>query len=147
MKLDEFINKYINTKIDFDGVFGAQCVDLFRQYCKDVLNIPHTGSCSTSGGAIDLFLDYEKMPLEKKYFKKLSANKAYNDIIFKYGDVAIWNKTSNNKYGHVAIVIGKTDGKNILVFEQNGITQNGAKLSVRNISNMLGVLRFNGGSK
>ena len=36
MKLDEFINKYINTKVDFDGAFGAQCVDLFRQYCKDV---------------------------------------------------------------------------------------------------------------
>ena len=122
-------------------------MDLFRQYCKDVLNIPHTGSCSTSGGAIDLFLDYEKMPLEKKYFKKLPANKAYNDIIFKYGDVVIWNKTSGNKYGHVAIVIGKIDSKNILVFEQNGITQNGAKLSVRSISNMLGVLRFNGGSK
>ena len=74
MKLDEFINKYINTKVDFDKAFGAQCVDLFRQYCKDVLNIPHTGSCSTTGGAIDLFLDWEKMPLEKKYFKKILIN-------------------------------------------------------------------------
>ena len=37
MKLDEFINKYINTKVDFNNAFGAQCVDLYRQYCKKEL--------------------------------------------------------------------------------------------------------------
>ena len=60
MKLDEFINKYINTKVDFDNAFGAQCVDLFRQYCKDVLDIPHTGSVD---GAKDIYLNYYKMNL------------------------------------------------------------------------------------
>ena len=147
MKLDEFINKYINTKVDFDKAFGAQCVDLFRQYCKDVLQIPHTGSCSTTGGAIDLFLDWEKMPLEKKYVKKILVNKAYNDISFKFGDVIVWNKTNTNKYGHVAIFISKVDNKNVLVFEQNGIKQDGAKLSTRVMDNMLGVLRFDWSGK
>ena len=144
MKLDEFINKYINTKVDFDKAFGAQCVDLFRQYCKAVLNIPHTGSCSTTGGAIDLFLDWEKMPLEKKYFKKILINNL-KEII--YGDVIIWNSTQSNKYGHVAIALAKIDIKNILVFEQNGIKQDGAKLSIRSIDNMLGVLRFDWSGK
>lgn len=139
MKLDEFINKYINTKVDFDNAFGAQCVDLFRQYCKDVLNIPHTGAVE---GAKDLFLKWERMPLEKKYFKKIPVNKAYNDIEMEFGDIVVWDETPNNKYGHVAILISKIDEKSILVFEQNGIKQNGAKLTLKSIENMLGVLRF-----
>lgn len=141
MDLNEFINKHINTKADFDGVYGAQCVDLFRQYCKDVLNIPHTGSVE---GAKDLFLNYEKMPLEKKYFKKIPANKTLN---MKFGDVVIWDKTPANKYGHVAIFITKIGETNILVFEQNGITQNGAKLTYKTIENILGVLRFDWSGK
>ncbi len=43
MTLDEFVKKYLGKKVDYDGQYGAQCVDLFRQYCKDVLGIPHTG--------------------------------------------------------------------------------------------------------
>ena len=43
MTLDEFVEKYNGKKIDYDGHYGAQCVDVFRQYCKDVLAIPHTG--------------------------------------------------------------------------------------------------------
>lgn len=63
MKLNDFINKNLNKKIDYDKVFGSQCVDVFRQYCEDVLNIPHTGSVE---GAKDLYLNYEKLPLEQK---------------------------------------------------------------------------------
>ena len=136
MKLDEFINKNINKKVDFDGAFGAQCVDLFRQYCKDVLNIPHTGAVE---GAKDLFLKYNNLPLEKKYFKKYSTNK------FKTGDIIIWNETKTNKYGHVAILILSTSDNKVLVFEQNGFKQDGAKLSIRTTENILGVLRYNGG--
>lgn len=137
MKLDEFINKYINTKVDFDNAFGAQCVDLFRQYCKDVLNIPHTGAVE---GAKDIFLNYDKLPLEQKYFKKYSTNNP------KPADVIIWNETKTNKYGHIAIVVSSLSNNKVLVFEQDGFKQDGAKLSIRTTENMLGVLRFNGGN-
>lgn len=136
MKLDEFINKYIKTKVDFDGAFGAQCVDLFRQYCKDVLNIPHTGAVES---AKDLFLKYDDLPLEKKYFKKYSINCP------EPADVIIWGQTKTNKYGHVAIVVSFLGDNKVLVFEQDGFKQNGAKLSIRTMENILGVLRFNGG--
>ena len=137
MKLDEFINKYINTKVDFDNAFGAQCVDLFRQYCKDVLNIPHTGAVE---GAKDVFLNYDKLPLEQKYFKKYSINCP------KPADVIIWNETKTNKYGHIAIVVSSLSNNKVLVFEQDGFKQDGAKLSIRTTENMLGILRFNGGN-
>ena len=136
MKLDEFINKYINTKVDFDNAFGAQCVDLFRQYCKDVLNIPHTGAVE---GAKDVFLNYDKLPLEQKYFKKYSTNNP------KPADVIIWNETKTNKYGPIAIVVSSLSNNKVLVFEQDGFKQNGAKLAIRTIENTLGILRFNKG--
>lgn len=135
MTLEDFVKKYNGKKVDYDGAYGAQCVDLFRQYVKECLGISeHTGSCATSGGAKDLFLDYDKMPIEKKYFIK---SKSKNWIP---GDVLIWDKTDKNQYGHVAIFLAKL-GNGLLVFEQNGITQCGAEIQIRTRDNMLGYLR------
>lgn len=135
MLLDDFVKKYEGKKVDFDGVFGAQCVDLVRQYWKEGLGIPeHTGPCSTTGGAKDLFLDYEKMPNEKKYFIRLPKK---NPIA---GDVLIWDSSISNPYGHVAICLG-TLGSSFIVFEQDGFKQDGAKINIRSNQNFLGYLR------
>lgn len=133
MNLAEFSNKTIKTKVDFDGVYGAQCVDLFRQYCKDVLSIPHTGGVE---GAKDLYLKYDKLPLEQKYFELLPPYYTPSP-----GDVAIWNETKSNQYGHVAIVLGSIPGVKLLVLEQNGFTQNGTEIKYRLTDNLLGYLR------
>ena len=141
MTLEEFVKKYNGKKVDYDGVYGAQCVDLFRQYAKEGLGIKeHTGPCATSGGAKDLFLDYDKMPIEKKYFKKSTAR------TYAPGDVLVWDSTEKNKYGHVAILLAKL-GTSVIVFEQNGITLNGAEITVRDTKKLLGYLRYKGGSK
>lgn len=132
MTLADFINKYNGKKVDFDNAFGAQCVDLFRQYCREVLEIPHTGAVE---GAKDLFLKYYKMEGERKYFSIHSSG------LFAFGDVAIWDGNEINKYGHVALFLAEVDRDNILVFEQNGLKQDGAKLAIRSKKNLLGVLR------
>ena len=135
MTIVEFVKKYNGKKVDYDGVFGAQCVDLFRQYVLDVLGISeHTGSCSTSGGAKDLYLDYNKMPLEKKYFVRIT-NKS-----FVPGDVLVWDESVTNNFGHVAIYLGNLDN-DFIVFEQNGITQDGAKIALKSRERLLGGLR------
>lgn len=135
MTLEEFVKKYNGKCVDFDGVYGAQCVDLFRQYAKECLEIPeHTGPCATSGGAKDLFLDYSKMPIEQKYFNAIRTTSP------KAGDVLIWGSTASNKYGHVAICIGKLNNS-LIVFEQDGFKQDGAKINLRSKENLLGVLR------
>ena len=131
MTLDEFLTKWAGKKCDFDKVYGAQCVDLFRQFCQDVLAIPHTGGVE---GAKDLFLNYDKMPLEKKYFIRITANPVC-------GDVAIWGATSSNKYGHVAIVIGVMAAGSLLVAEQDGLKQDGVKFRIRGSEYLLGFLR------
>ena len=136
MTLEEFVNKYNGKPVDFDGVYGAQCVDLARQYWKEKEGIKeHTGSCATTGGAKDLFLDYDKMPLEKKYFTRVKTKSP------KAGDVVIWDSTDKNEFGHVAICLGLLGTDTVIVFEQNGFKQDGAKVNVRSKKNMLGVLR------
>ena len=141
MTLEEFVKKYNGKKVDYDNAFGPQCVDLPRQYWKEVGGIlEHTGPCATSGGAKDLFLDYDKMPIEKKYFKRSTAKN------YQPGDVLVWDKTDKNKYGHVAIFLAKL-GTALIVFEQNGITLNGAEIVVRDTGNILGYLRYKGGTK
>lgn len=136
MDLESFVKIYNGQKVDYDGFYGYQCVDLFRQYCKDSLLIPeHTGGCSTSGGAKDLYIDYPKMEKEKKYFNRYSANKN-----FVSGDVLIWNETDTNRFGHVAIYLGKL-GNSLLVFEQDGLKQDGARINIRSKNNLLGILR------
>lgn len=140
MNLEEFVNKYNGKKVDFDGAFGAQCVDLFRQYNKDVWGNPHTGAVE---GAKDLFLNYEKLPTEKKLLDIVPAN---TNRIF-HGDVAVWGASASNKYGHVAIVVGFLGNQSLLVFEQDGFKQDGAKLNVRSRDNLLGFLRKKSVSK
>lgn len=135
MNVEEFVKKYTGKKVDFDGVYGAQCVDLFRQYAKECLGISeHTGPCSTTGGAKDLFIDYPKMPIEKKYFIR-ETKKAMSP-----GDILIWDSTETNKYGHVAIYLGKLNN-DLIVFEQDGFKQDGAKINLRSRTNLLGYLR------
>lgn len=127
MTLNEFVLKYRGQKVDFDKAYGAQCVDLFRQYCHDVLNIPHTGAVL---GAKDIWLDYNNMPLEQKYFIKVKGTP-------RAGDILVWD---GGQYGHVAIFMAMC-GSNYIVFEQDGYKQDGAKINLLKPSGLLGALR------
>lgn len=133
MTLDEFVEKYNGKKIDYDGAYGAQCVDVFRQYCKDVLSIPHTGAVV---GAEELFTKYDVLPLEKKYFHRI----AYEGVIPGTGDVVIFSASASNAYGHVAIILSAND-KELTVFEQDGFKQDGAHIGTWDYKRVLGSLR------
>lgn len=134
MTLTQFIKKYQGTKVDFDKAFGAQCVDLFRQYCFDVWNIEYTGAVE---GAKELFANYESMPTAMRYL-----NRTADGLLADYsvGDVLVWGATPTNKYGHVAILVAVYNTKNFIVFEQDGFKQDGAKLVMRSRENLLGCL-------
>lgn len=131
MTLDEFVKHYETKQVDYDGAFGSQCVDLFRQYSKEVLNIKeHTG---TVDGAKDLYLNFDKMPLMKKYFEKVYTPHK--------GDIVVFGESSINKYGHVAIVLYATN-KTIVTYEQDGFKQNkGSYIGLWNYERVLGFLR------
>lgn len=88
MTLKEFVLKYIGKFVDFDKHYGNTCVDLYRQYCQEVLGVPQTPPVA---GASDLWntTKFQKIP---------------NTILGvpQAGDIVIWGKGLNG-YGHVGI--------------------------------------------
>lgn len=127
MNLTAFINKYLGTKVDFDGKFGAQCVDLYRRYCADVLEVPQTPGVT---GAKDI--------IKNPGVLSVTTENALAD--YTRGDVLIWGATKANKYGHVAILVSIYNTKYFIVLEQDGFKQDGVKLAFRSRENLLGCL-------
>ena len=127
MTLTQFIKKYQGTKVDFDGKFGAQCVDLFRQYCAEVLEVPQPPAVE---GAKDIIKNPGKLSVTKD---SLLAD-------YSRGDVLIWGATKTNPYGHVAILVSVYNTKYFVVLEQDGFKQDGCKLAFRSRENLLGCL-------
>ena len=123
MTLKRFVVTYNGQKVDWDKAHGYQCVDLFRQYCKDVLNVEQ---CPSVDGAKDLW--------EKHGCLKQTTGS------YAPGDVLIYGATKSNPYGHVCILVSLLDSDTFIVFEQNGFEQTGAKLTVRDKTNLLGGL-------
>lgn len=130
MTTTEFIKTYLGKKVDYDKAFDAQCVDLYRQYCHD-FGIPHTGAVE---GAKDLWFKFSENK-EHLYFNRMTV------LMAELGDVIIWDATSTNRFGHVAIFIANLEDGEILVFEQNGFKKDGAKFAIRKKDNCLGILK------
>ena len=127
MTLTQFIKQNLGSKVDFDGRFGAQCVDLYRQYCADVLCVPQSPAVD---GAKDIINNPGTL--------KVTRDSALAD--YSRGDVLIWGATSSNKYGHVAILVSVYNTKYFVVLEQDGFKQDGVKLAFRSRENLLGCL-------
>lgn len=127
MTLTQFIKTNQGKKVDFDGKYGAQCVDLYRAYCRDVLDIQQTPAVA---GAKDI--------ITKPGVLEVTRDSALAD--YSRGDVLVWDATSSNKYGHVAILVAVYNTKYFIVFEQDGFKQDGAKLAFRSREGLLGCL-------
>ena len=132
MNLTQFIKTNQGKKVDFDGKYGAQCVDLYRAYCRDVLDIQQTPAVA---GAKDI--------ITKPGVLEVTRDSALAD--YSRGDVLVWDATSSNKYGHVAILVAVYNTKYFVVFEQDGFKQDGAKLAFRSREGLLGCLWRKGG--
>ena len=93
MTFDQFITKYNGKGIDFDGAFGFQCVDLYRQYVQEVVRVPQSPPVP---GAKDIWNTY--LP---RYFTRIS-NSPLN--VPQKGDIVIWG-TGYGPWGHVGVFI------------------------------------------
>lgn len=105
---DDFINKYDGKAIDFDGSYGNQCFDLYRQYCKEVLNIPQSPPTGTTG-AVTIATNYLSKYLDK--YENTPTG------VPEKGDILVWGKTYGF-YGHVAVFISG-DVNGFTSFDQN----------------------------
>lgn len=132
MNTKDFFTQFNNKKIDFDGYYGAQCMDLYRQYCKNVLDIPQSPSVN---GAAEVWNSYLS-----KYFVKIT-----NTItgVPKEGDIIVWNKQLNG-YGHIAIC-QSANVWNFTSFDQNFPIGSKCHFQKHNYKNVLGWLRLKRG--
>lgn len=103
--VDTFVGQWNGKYADFDGAYGAQCVDLFNFYNRDVVKAPRIAV----GTAAQLF-----GAAPASHYEKLPANAAP-----RKGDVAVWGTSwPYTSAGHVAIVLADQGG-NIQVLTQN----------------------------
>lgn len=93
MTLSDFIGINNGRKLDYDKFYGAQCVDLYRFYLKDVLRVPQSPAVK---GAADLWVNYRSQDFLRIPNTPLG--------IPQPGDVMIWNRNTGAGAGHVAIV-------------------------------------------
>lgn len=124
MKLQQFINKYSGKKVDYDKKFGAQCVDLYRFYLRDVWKLPQTPPVK---GAYQIM-----NTLPKTYDKFING-------LPQAGDVVTWNEQYTEN-GHVAIVI-EANGSKFKSFDQNNPPNSPCAIRDHTYKNVIGWFR------
>jgi len=129
MIFDSFIRKYLGKKVDFDGCYEGQCVDLYRQYVEKVLGFPQSVSVK---GAVNIW-----DTAQHKYYSFIKNTlKAIPDK----GDIIIWNKKIAKGLGHVAIFLtGNT--KSFVSLDQNWPTLNKVTKTKHDYKNVIGWLQ------
>ena len=103
--IDSFFSRWLNRGANYDGVFGNQCVDVFKYYNREVVNGPEV-----SGNAIAYWTNYPKA----KYTKILNSWWA----VPQKGDVMIWGANRVLPLGHIAIC-SEASWYSFKSFEQN----------------------------
>ena len=102
----EYYLEVINKRFDEDGVYGCQCVDGFKHFCRTQLgfDISHKSICSPTGYATSIWDNFESLGLNK-YFDKVPSNQMVD------GDWTIWGMNSKScPSSHVAMF--RLDNKN-----------------------------------
>ena len=132
-------NNQVGKWRDFDGAYGAQCVDFFNFYLKEVFGIAKP---------IDAFpVSYAaQLPNYVGNVAGWQAIANYYDFIPQPGDIAIWGTAYNGGYGHVAVIIAAdmnqmtTIGQNEYSPWDGGDNASAAKIT-RNYNGFWGVIR------
>lgn len=133
MKYDEFISTYNGKATDYDGAYGAQCVDLIKLYLDKVFGI----KAGSWGNAKYYWINFDKHSELTKNFTKVSNTAS---SIPQKGDIMVWNGNAGSGCGHVAICTGEGTTSYFYSYDQNW---NGKKMHKvkHEYDNVYGVLR------
>lgn len=110
MLFSKWVKNNLGNKIDYDGVYGVQCVDLIKSYIKNVLEIEP----QSIGNAID----YYKKRNRIKYLKDNFTAYDYSDSFkFHKGDIIVMQGSSS--YGHIAVCTGEYNKGGVYAYDEN----------------------------
>lgn len=111
---ENFKNQWLGQRIDYDHVYGYQCVDLILQYIYECFGL---GS-GVWGNAIDYWTK-TSAPLLTKFNREATSDA-------RQGDIVILNGLPGNPYGHIGIATGNITATTVEILEQNGSTGGGS---------------------
>lgn len=135
MTYSKYINQRIGKQYDYDGAYGCQCVDLAKGYLRWVFGIK-PGSWGDAHAYYDNFYDHPELV---KNFDRIPNTP---NFVPKKGDITVWKKALNGKYGHIAIADGVGNTSHFYSYDQNWTGHNDACTRIRHTySYLAGVLR------
>ena len=107
----ERLKWYVGKHIDFDGAYGAQCMDLtvdFMWWATD-------GKYRMWGNAIDAVNERVN-----NYGKYATVHKNTKNFLPQVGDIAVWTQAPAHPiYGHIGIVYGDISLESCTMLDQN----------------------------
>lgn len=115
MTYQDFKNEWLGRRVDYDHVYGFQCVDLVLEYVKEVFGI----ASGVTGNAIDYW--NRTSPALLTQFDRVQTTDVHP------GDIVVLNGLSGNPYGHIG-VCDSQDAANVTILEQNGQDGSGSGL-------------------
>jgi hypothetical protein len=132
MNFDEFISKWTNKPIDFDGIYPNQCMDLAHQYAYEVLNITDK-SVLSAPSAYQVYTQF-KWP---NYFTKIQNTPTGVPI---KGDILIFGQ-SIGPFGHICVVV-EGEMNSFKSFDANWPVGTLPHIQTHSYNGVLGWLRF-----
>ncbi len=129
MTLNEFIDKWLGKKCDYDNFYGGQCVDLYRMYVKEVLGFPQSPGV---GGAAEIW-----DTADHKYYDFITNEPT---AVPQRGDIVIWNRKAGGGFGHVAVFL-EGDVNKFTSLDQNWPTLDKVTKTEHDYKNVIGWLR------
>ena len=110
MTFNEWLEKWNGHYIDFDGIYGNQCMDLMHQYCVEMLGITD-GRVLAAPSAKDVWNNFENI-FGHELFDKIPNTPTG---VPQEGDIVLW---TSGTWGHVAIFV-EGDVSTFRSFDQN----------------------------
>lgn len=110
MKYDYWASSNLGKGIDYDGVYGVQCVDLVKHYIKNVLEF----TPQSIGNAIEYYNKRNTSSYLKSNFKWIDN---YAEFIPQKGDICVF--TSNSGMGHMSVATGEGTSSYFYSYDQN----------------------------
>ena len=140
---EQFKAKYLNTRLDYDGVADYQCADVAKAYADQVWGVRYRafGLGKTIGGVINAFYNYPDSFIYHDEVELIKNDPSDPNQIPRQGDMPIWDFIPGltTKFGHIAVV-DSADKAGFTSIDQNWGTDQ-VKLIRHTYKGVLGWLR------